>query len=371
MKKILLFCAVLCMGLAGCVSDASSTVSGSSTGVVEEASELSPVADTSAGQQDAAQTQLFAMDAYMELRAYGAGADSALLEISSMLTQLDRQLSVTDENSEVFAINHSDGQATVVSEQTYTLIRRTLELSETLGSALDVTIYPISRTWGFTTGDYQIPTQAQLQALLPRVDDTKLCLQESERSVQLPPGAELDLGAVAKGYAGDCAAQMLKERGIRSALLSLGSSTIRTVGLKPDGGKWRIAIRDPQDPDAFAGVVTMGEGAMDTSGGYERYFVGEDGETYWHILDPQSGRPAKSGLISATVLSETAFEGDGLSTALFVMGAEQTVRFWRETGGFEFILITEDGSILVSEGAAEIFSPLGAYETAELTVVTP
>lgn len=371
MKKILLLCAALCMGLTGCVSGASSTVSEPRAGVAEETSELSAVADTSTGQQDAAQTRLFAMDTYMELRAYGAGADSALSEISSMLTRLDHLLSVTEENSEVFAINHSDGQAVLVSEQTYTLIQRALALSETLGRALDVTIYPISRAWGFTTGDYQIPTQARLQALLPWVDDTKLRLRDSERSVQLPPNAELDLGAVAKGYAGDRAAQMLKERGIRSALLSLGSSTIRTVGLKPDGGKWRIAIRDPQDPDAFAGVVTMGEGAMDTSAGYERYFVGADGETYWHILDPQSGRPAKSGLISVTVLSETAFEGDGLSTALFVMGAEQAVRFWRETGDFEFILITEDGSILISEGAAEVFSPLGAYETAELTVVTP
>ncbi len=376
MKRFFLLVTVLCFLLAGCGFDAPSTVSGTSTEIVEEPSDTASVPESAQHQGELPASQpfdvrLFAMDTYMELRAYGDGAEDALQAVSSMLTELDQLLSVTDEGSEIYALNHGEGQPAAVSEQTYELIEDALALSRNLADALDMTIYPVSRAWGFTTGSYQIPSDSQLQALLPFVDDTQVVLNERDGTVRIPPSAELDLAAVAKGYAGDRAAEMMKQAGVRSALLNLGSSTIRTVGVKPDGSQWRIAIQDPQDSSGLAGVVTMGEGAMDTSGGYERFFTGADGETYWHILDPKTGYPAKHGLISVTVLSETSFLGDGLSTALFVMGLEEAVRYWRANGGFEFILIADDGSLYLSEGAAERFSPIGNYENAKMTVIKP
>lgn len=377
MKRGFLFGALLCFFLMGCGTDASSTGSSASTEIVEEASDTFPVTAQAQERQERIpadqpfDVQVFAMDTYMELRAFGAGAEEGLRAVSSMLTELEQLVSVTEKDSEIYAINHSGGKPTAVSEQTYEMIEESIALSQTLGRALDVTIYPISKAWGFTTGSYQIPTEAELQALLPNVDDTKVLLNRVEKTVTVPASAELDLAAVAKGYAGDCAAELLKSFGVRSALLNLGSSTIRTVGIKPDGSKWRIAIQDPKDPSGIAGVVTMGEGALDTSGGYERFFIGEDGETYWHIIDPQSGYPAKSGLASVTVLSEASFLGDGLSTALFVMGLENAVRYWRENRSFEFILIAEDGGLFLSEGVAACFTPTGNYEDATVTVIHP
>jgi thiamine biosynthesis lipoprotein len=279
---------------------------------------------------------------------------------------LDSLLSVTEEESEVYAINHSGGTPTAVSQDTEEVLTKALKLGETTGGALAVTMYPVSRAWGFTTGEYQVPSETELETLLSHVDDSQVTVEDG--TVTIPAEAEVDLGAVAKGYAGDLTAALLKEAGVTSALLNLGSSTIRTIGTKPDGSNWRIAIQDPQDSEGYAGVVELGEGAVDTSGGYQRYFTGEDGTVYWHILDPSTGCPAKNGLISVTVVSQDAFTGDGLSTALFVMGLDKAIDYWRQQGDFEFVLIGDDGALYVSEGVR--FTPMGSYENAEITVVS-
>ena len=166
----------------------------------------------------------------------------------------------------------------------------------------------------------------------------------------LPDGYMVDLGAVAKGYLGDKLAEMLKDDGVTSALLDLGGN-IRAVGEKPDGSPWRIAVRDPAG-EGVIGTLPLRDETAATSGGYERYFVDEDGEIRWHIIDPATGYPAKAGLISVTVIGKDGLRCDGLSTALFVMGREKSVSFWRERRDFEMILVTDDGVIL-SEKLAE------------------
>lgn len=313
-------------------------------------------------------SELFAMDTYMTMKAYGPGAETALSDISSMISQLDAHLSVTNSESEIYRLNHAEGQPVSLSDTTADLLKKALALGGTTNGALQLTSYPLSLAWGFTTGDYQIPDEKTIDSILPLVDDSAVTL--SGNTASLPSGAQLDLGAVAKGYAGDQAAEILQNSGVTSALLNLGSSTIRAIGAKPDGSPWRIAIQDPIDSSAYAGVVSATDLAIDTSGGYERYFEGDDGEIYWHILNPHTGYPAKSGLISVTVLSDSALTGDGLSTALFVMGLEDAMDYWRTQGGFEFILITDENEIYVSQGAEDLFQPLGSYENAEIHVVT-
>ncbi len=313
-------------------------------------------------------TDLFAMDTYMTMKAYGPGAQSALHDISSMISDLDSRLSVTNTESEIYQLNHAEGKSVPLSDATADLLRKALALGGTTGGALELTSYPLSLAWGFTTGDDQIPDQETIDGLLPLVDDSAITLDGN--TATLPADAQLDLGAVAKGYAGDRAAEILQDAGVTSALLNLGSSTIRAIGSKPDGSAWRIALQDPNDTSAYAGVVSATDLSIDTSGGYERYFEGDDGEIYWHILDPFTGYPAKNGLISVTVLSGSALTGDGLSTALFVMGLSDAIDYWRENGGFEFIFITDQNEIYVSQGAESLFQPLGSYENAEIHVVT-
>ena len=352
--------AVIGVLLSGCGRD---TSSGSSV-TSPFAPGTAATADSEAFHQD-----LFAMDTFMELRAYGPEADAALQDAAAEIRRLEGLFSVTDESSEVYAINHSQGLPVPVSSDTLTLLRQAIAVSTQTDRAMDITVYPILRTWGFTTGEYRVPEADTIASLLQAVDDSRIQLDQNAGTVQIPAGAELDLGAVAKGYSGDVCAALLRERGVASALLNLGGSTIRTLGRKPDGSKWRIAIQDPVDPEGYAGVIELGDGAVNTSGGYERYFE-EDGETYWHILDPRTGYPAKNGLISVTVLTDQACYGDGLSTALFVMGLDRAVEFWRSQDNFEFVMIDENGDLFVSQGASEAFTPMGAYETANLTVVS-
>ena len=175
---------------------------------------------------------------------------------------------------------------------------------------------------------------------------------------------------MAKGYAGDWLARDARGNGITSALLDLGQSTIVAVGSKPGGRPWRIGVVDPARPENYFAVVELEDMAMGTSGGYQRYFE-QDGVTYWHILDPNTAAPARSGLSSVTVVSPSAFLCDGLSTALFVMGLEEGTAFWRDHPELEFdvIFVTEDGEIFRTAGLEGRFSLAEGYTDREVTVL--
>lgn len=283
----------------------------------------------------------FAMDTVMVLRLYQGGGETLLDAAEERVRELEALLSVTDEASEVYALNHS-GRARL-SPDTAQLLAGALALCARTDGALDISVYPVLRAWGFTTGEYAVPSQDEIAALLPLVDYTKVALEENRAA--LPPGMEIDLGSVAKGYAGDVLAVFLQENGVSSALLDLGGN-IQAVGGRPDGSPWRIGVRNPAG-DGNVGIVAAQGKAVVTSGGYERYFE-EDGTRYWHILDPGTGAPARSGLASVTVVGDSGLLCDALSTALFVMGRDGAVDFWRDNClelRFGLVLVEEDGTI--------------------------
>ena len=307
---------------------------------------------------------LLAMDTVMKLTVYGPNGQSAADRASERIQELEALLSVTDEGSEIYAANHSEGAAVPLSSDTAALLRKALELCGASEGTLDVTIYPVVRAWGFTTGSYRVPEAGELQSLLSRVDYTQVSLEGG--SLTLPAGVEIDLGAVAKGYAGDQVMASLKAGGVSSAIIELGGN-VQALGSKPDGSPWRVAVHAP-DGSGYAGVLEIRDQAVVTSGGYERYFEA-DGETYWHIIDPADGYPAKSGLASVTVVSESGVEADALSTSLFVMGRERSAEYWRARGGFQYILISEDGSVAVTEGLEDSFSLYGSWSGRPLEVI--
>ena len=290
---------------------------------------------------------LFAMNTYMELRA--CGGEAALEEAAALIRALDGALSVTDEGSEIYALNRDKRAA--LSPDAAELTGAALTLCARTGGALDVSIYPVSRAWGFTVGEYRVPPDEEISELLRAVDYRRVRLEGP--AAELGADMMIDLGSVAKGYASARVVALLREAGVASALVNLGGS-VQTLGTKPDGSPWRVAIRDPFG-DGTLGVVEAADKAVITSGGYERYFE-QDGETYWHILDPATGRPARSGLAAVTVVGEDALTCDGLSTALFVMGPERAAALWRESGDFEAVLVTDEGGILITEGLEDSFT---------------
>ncbi len=290
----------------------------------------------------------FAMDTYMTIEAYG-GDEGAAQKAKERVTELEKLFSVTDENSEIFKLN-SAGTAEL-SPESAELIGFALEMSEKTGGALDPTIYPILREWGFTTGEYRIPNDEEIAELLKNIGADKV--HKNENKISLESGVMLDLGAVAKGYAGEECSKILRENCVNSALINLGGN-IQLVGNKPDGTPWKIGVADPLDPNNNIGVLSVSDCAAVTSGNYQRYFI-EDDVVYGHIIDPETGYPVNNDLLSVTIIADNGELCDALSTALFVMGYEKAERFWREYGNFEAVFVVNDNTVRVTDGIFEKF----------------
>lgn len=302
-------------------------------------------------EQQRAESSLFAMNTYMTFTAYGENSEIALESAKQKIQELESLWSVTDENSEIYRANHSNGQSVQVSADTAALVSFVLEMAGKTEGALEPTLYPVLRAWGFTTEQKQVPSQEELERLLSLVDYSQISLQGDLLTV--PEGMKLDLGAVGKGYAADLATEVLHEQGVESALLSLGGN-IQAVGSRPDGTDWRIGIRAPWEEENL-GILQVSDAAVVTSGGYENYFEDDQGNIYWHIIDPSTGFPAHSGLQSVTIIGTDGKTCDALSTALFVMGPEKAEEYWRKNSGFDMLLVTEDNEVILTEGIVDSF----------------
>ena len=168
-------------------------------------------------------------------------------------------------------------------------------------------------------------------------------------------GMEIDLGGIAKGYTSSRVMDIFREHGVKHGLVSLGGN-VQAIGTKKNGKPWRVAIQNPESEMEYLGVLNIEDKCVITSGGYERFFE-KDGVHYHHIIDPRTGYPADSGLISATIISEDGALADGLSTSLFIMGKDEAEKYWREhADDFDYILEDKDGTLYVTEGADEILT---------------
>ena len=312
-------------------------------------------------QPEAHEAQLFAMDTLMSLRIWG---DEALVtQTEDTLRSLEALLSATAEDSDIARLNR-DGTAEL-QPQTADLLQQALDCAARTGGAFDPPVYPLVCLWGFPSGEYHIPTEAELTGALAHTGPQHLQLDGA--AAALDAGCSVDLGGIAKGYAGQQAAELLREKGVTSALLNLGGN-VQTIGSKPDGGAWQIAVKNPHSKEPMM-VVSVRDKAVVTSGGYERYFE-QDGKTYWHIMDPKTGRPADSGLLAVTVIGEDGAVCDGLSTSLFVMGLEKAAALWAESSDFEAIFIAADGTVYITDGLKEDFSLLSDYADTTVQVIT-
>ena len=294
------------------------------------------------------------MDTKMTVKVYGEGAPEAAREAKERLQALDALWSATSEGSDVARLNSGAGEAVALAPETMRLLRLSEAVREETKGALDVTLLPLLKLWGFSGGVHRVPTAEEIEAARALAGAGKLKLDEAAGTARLEKGSSVELGAVAKGYAGELVAAELKSRGVRSALLDLGGN-IEAVGMREDGTPWRVGLRNPFG-GALLGTVAVVDAAVVTSAIDQRFFTDEAGNRYWHILDPATGAPAMSGLASATVVAKSGGRADGLSTALFVMGADRATAFWRERQDFEMVLVGMDGHVWITEGLLDRFS---------------
>ena len=271
--------------------------------------------------------QLFAMDTFMQATIYSPSLPAEeVAGIMQNVSRLEALFSTTNPPSEISAINAGGGESISVSPDTLAVLQTALKISADTDGAFDVTAYPIVKAWGFTQSEYRVPAEDEIASLLEWIDYEQIALSDGTASV--PAEMEIDLGGIAKGYTGDVLASALREKGVGSALLSLGGN-IAVIGCKPDGSPWKVGIRDPLNSSENIGYVQVEDTNIITSGGYERYFEDDDGNIWWHIIDPDTGYPAKSGLVSVTVIGKNGAQCDALSTALFVMGADKAAAYLR------------------------------------------
>lgn len=309
-----------------------------------------------------------AMDTAMSLRMYASddtSAQEAAQAGEDEIRTLEALLAAEDDASEIAQINRANGTSTTVSDKTFSLIDAAVKLARATEGAFDPTIYPLTHAWGFTNGNHRVPTPEEISACILHVDYETIALDASTKRVTLDAAAQLDVGAIAKGFAADCVRERLQERGITCALLDLGGN-ITALGTKPDNTPWSIGIADPAAPDQLAGSLSASDVTVSTSGAYQRYFTDDAGNTYHHLIDPATGYPATSDLASVSVICEQGTAADALSTAMFVMGSERAQTFCKESAlqediPFEAILITNDGTVYVTQGIASAFTPSDSY----------
>lgn len=292
----------------------------------------------------------FYFDTVVALTLYGA-PEGLMEEMWQACARWERMLSRTVSGSDVDRINRAEGETVTVEAETWELLQAARDLSERTGGAFSVTIAPLSSLWHFTGDEHVLPSAEAVQAALPLVDDRCIVLGEGN-TVTLPAGMQIDLGGIAKGYIADCMAEMIRGR-VSGAILNFGGN-VYVLGQKPDGSAFRVGVADPADPASSAAILTVRDTSVVTSGTYQRCFT-LDGTTYHHILDPATGFPAQTGLLSATVVAESSMTADALATACIVLGEEQALLLLEEMG-LQGLLIREDGRIVMTPGMAEEYS---------------
>lgn len=298
--------------------------------------------------------QIFAMDTIVELTVYGKNAEQATESAAAKIMELEAELSATKADSAVSKINSALGAAVTVSDNVKAPLLAALDISSKSKGAFDITVFPFVKAWGFVSKEYRVPGKDELSRLQDFVGFKKI--EINGNAVSVPNGTEIDLGGIAKGYTSQCVCDILKESGVTGAVISLGGNA-QTVGGKPDGSKWRIAVCDPDDPDnGTIGTLSVDETAVVTSGGYQRFFE-SGGRKYHHIINPSTGYPSESGLKSVTVVCADGTYADGLSTALFVLGLEDALAYRKSHGGFDAVFVSDDGTITITSGLKDLFTP--------------
>ena len=293
------------------------------------------------------------MNTFMTVKAYGprTRTKAANVQIQKEIERLETILSTTIKVSDVYSINSWGWKHLAnhnVQPETTFLIVESQKFYNMTGGAFNPALYPVIREWGFTTGDYKVPEDGKIRELLELTNFSEVKINGSE--VYKPDGLQLDFGAIGKGFAGDKAIEILRASGIQSALLDFGGN-IQVLGCKPDGSDWIVGLKNPWGSEPVA-AVKLRDSCMITSGGYERFFTGDDGKKYIHIFDGKTCRPVENEVESVTIICREGIYGDTLSTALFVMGEKKAVEFWQSRScsicDFDFIILTKDRRLIFS-----------------------
>jgi thiamine biosynthesis lipoprotein len=291
------------------------------------------------------------------VNVFADGKPAVYREIFTRIREIEGMMSVNLPDSDISAVNAAAGTAPVrVNPELLDVLEAALFFARESGGAFDPTVGPLVKLWGIGGDAARVPPEAALAAALPLVNWRDVVIDREAGTVFLRrPGMALDVGGIAKGYAADAAAAILRARGIRRALIDLGGN-IYVFGEKAGGDPWRVGVQNPLDERGAAlGVLSVPGGvSVVTSGVYERFFE-EDGRRYHHILSTRDGCPIDSGLLSVTIVAASSMEADALSTTVFALGWEQGTELLSRRAGSAAVFVFADRTVRCTPGAAEGF----------------
>ena len=287
-------------------------------------------------------------------REVGEAIDKAFAEIA----RVEGIFSVYDPASEISKINRLDkGEALKISAEAFNLIDKAIEYSAKTDGAFDITVKPLIDIWAKAKTHGRVPSEEYIKLAAGKVGRSAVVLDKAGLTISFEKdGMALDLGGVAKGYGVDRAIAILKENGIKDAIVNSGGD-VYCLGARSKRQPWSVGIRHPRDSDRIFLEIKLKDKAVDTSGDYEKYYI-LDGKRYSHIIDPRSGRPIGDKVLSASVIADDATTADILATALCVLGRDG-LSIISKLGGLDSVVVTKEGNNFVTnmtEGFTERYS---------------
>lgn len=279
-------------------------------------------------------------DTVINIKLYDTNDAALLDDCFSYCEDFEGKISRTIETSEIYQINHANGNPVEVSDMTIELLEKGIAYGELTDGKFDITIAPLSELWDFKNNPGNLPSQSDIEEALSHVNYKNIMINGNTVTLS-DPKAAIDLGGIAKGYMADQLKEYLQSKGVKSALINLGGNML-AIGTKPDGSEFNIGIQKPFDKQGTAITsVKADDFSIVSSGVYERYFEIND-RIYHHILDTETGYPYDNSLLSVTILSPESVDGDALSTACFALGLDDGMKLIKSLENTEAIFITND-----------------------------
>ncbi|NBG89599.1 FAD:protein FMN transferase [Isachenkonia alkalipeptolytica] len=305
------------------------------------------------------QESRFALGTYNQVTVYAPSEEEGQDIMDAVFTrvnEIENLMSINVEDSDISKLNEKAGESSVtVDPETFHLLDLGKEYKELTDGTFNIGIGTLIQLWDIGGDDQQVPEEAEIGSLLNHTDLNQLILNEDSYEARIEdPEMIVDLGGIAKGYAVDQAVQVIKNHGVEHAIVDFGGD-VYVLGGNPDGNDWRIGISTPEIGESgVVGRLFSSDMSVVSSGDYERYFI-ENDQLYHHIIDPSTGHPTDNELSSVTVISDSALEGDILSTAMFVMGLEDGLDFVNDLEGVEAVLITKSKEVYLTTGVSDLF----------------
>lgn len=313
----------------------------------------------------------FVMDTFVTQKVSAGNGEELILSVNDLLHDIEAEWSAYRDGSVPAKINAKAGVSPVeITAEQYEIIRDVYDFSVSTEGRFDLTVSPLVKLWNITSGEAVVPSADKISHALSYIGLENITLDDEAKTVYLDrPGVELDFGGSLKGYAVEQALEFYQQSGVKGAMISIGGS-VAVTGEKPtedgEGAPFRIGLRDPLGTASdYYGVLTLSDKVICSSGAYERYFE-QDGVVYHHILDPMTGYPAESDLLSITVISEDGLLCDCLSTWLY-MGGLSLVKEHLNEPDYSIIAVDEAKRVWLSDDLTGAFTLRdgSGYEMAE------